>query len=233
MAKFCPNCGIGLADAAKFCPGCGTQIPGVPLQQAQYIQPQPPLAKKKSKGLFIALGVAVPVIAMIVLIAALGKDSDAPTPILPTTSQTAAVAESQSHAAPAAAATTKPTTTSKPTTTNPPSNNSKLVGHWQNTSYDVVGRSWDYWHLLLNADGTFNYFLVTTAEYTYKGDYSVSNGKIYFTNVVFTNDDYKGGKPDSWVDYELGFDSDGKEQLRITNTSGENWMGSPTWNRAD
>jgi hypothetical protein len=39
MAKFCPSCGNGLADAAKFCPACGTQIPAAPVLQS-CIQPQ-------------------------------------------------------------------------------------------------------------------------------------------------------------------------------------------------
>lgn len=37
MARFCPNCGAGLADAAQFCNNCGFQG----AQQAQYPQQQP------------------------------------------------------------------------------------------------------------------------------------------------------------------------------------------------
>jgi len=123
----------------------------------------------------------------------------------------------------------------QPHTTNPPSGNTgpKITGHWQNNSIDVVWGGWDYYHWYLNEDGTFNYFLITTAEYSYKGNYSVSNGKIYFTNVVFTNADESWDKPDSWVDYEIVLNSQGNEELRISNTSGENWMGSPWWDRAD
>jgi hypothetical protein len=73
MAKFCPNCGTGLAEAAKFCPACGAQIPGAP-QQQPYIQPQPPvspppLTKKKSKALFIALGAAALLVVLVAIIA--------------------------------------------------------------------------------------------------------------------------------------------------------------------
>lgn len=37
MARFCPNCGAALDDAARFCGGCGTQFT---TQQAQPQQPQ-------------------------------------------------------------------------------------------------------------------------------------------------------------------------------------------------
>jgi len=76
MAKFCPNCGTGLADAANFCAGCGAQLASTPTQPApqpvQYPQqpqyqpypqqpypPAPPPApvKKKRKGLKIFLGI--------------------------------------------------------------------------------------------------------------------------------------------------------------------------------
>jgi len=111
-------------------------------------------------------------------------------------------------------------------------NSPKLAGHWEHSSIDVVGGGWDYYHWFLYADGTFNYNLVTTAEYSYKGNYSVSGGKIYFTNIVFTNDGESWDKPDSWVDYTFDVNEKGKDTLIISNTSGENWMGSPSWTRA-
>ncbi len=107
----------------------------------------------------------------------------------------------------------------------------KWVGHWYDNNLDT-NMEWEYWHLYLNRDGTFTYFLVTTAEYSYKGNYSVSDGKIYFKNVIFTNDDYKENKPDSYVDYVFANDSNGKEQLRLSNT-GASFTGSTWWYRAE
>ncbi len=107
--------------------------------------------------------------------------------------------------------------------------NQKLIGHWTKGSFDSLG-NYKYYHLYINKDGTFNYFMVTTAEYSYKGNYSASNGKIYFKNVVFTNGEYKENKEDSWVTYVLEPDSEGNELLKITN--GNSFMGSPWWSRA-
>jgi len=107
----------------------------------------------------------------------------------------------------------------------------KLVGHWYDNSYNVMGGYWEYWHWYINKDGTFHYLLITTAEYSYKGKWSASKGKIYFKDVVFTNDDYKANRTDSYVDYVFAKDSKGVEQLRISNTGGC-WMGSPWWYRS-
>jgi hypothetical protein len=108
----------------------------------------------------------------------------------------------------------------------------KLVGHWTTTRYNTNPISYNYYHWYINKDGTFNYFMVTTAEYSYKGNYSVSNGKIYFTNVLFTNSDLKINKPDSYVNYVIEPDSKGNERLKISNTGGC-FMGSPSWSKAD
>ena len=107
----------------------------------------------------------------------------------------------------------------------------KLVDHWTRT----IGSN--FYHWFINKDGTFHYFKVSAAEYSYKGNYTASDGKIYFTKVVFTSgsidggDDYVNNEPDSWVEYEFALDSDGKEQLRITN-SGGSFTGSTWWYRA-
>ena len=86
MAKFCPNCGNGLAEAARFCPGCGTQLPEA--QPQPYVQPQsypptpPAPPKRKSKSLFIVLGAAGLLVLVIVLVAVLGKGgAPGPAPI--------------------------------------------------------------------------------------------------------------------------------------------------------
>ena len=132
MAKFCPNCGNGLAEAARFCPGCGTQIPAAPQQQAPppYIQPQPyppapqpPPVKKKRTGLFIALGAAALVVLAIVLIAVWSRgDGPGPAPITHTTTT---AAETQPLASP-------------------------LVGLWRNEYEDGVEL------LSFEGDGTFS-----------------------------------------------------------------------------
>ena len=111
----------------------------------------------------------------------------------------------------------------------------KWVGRWYSNvlTYSGYGTpKWNYYHLFLNEDGTFTYFLISTAEYSYKGKYSVSNGKIYFKNVVFTNDDYKRTEPDSYVDYVFAKDSAGKEQLRFSNTE-NSFTGSKWWYKSN
>ncbi|MDR2232227.1 MAG: hypothetical protein LBE56_03770 [Tannerella sp.] len=108
---------------------------------------------------------------------------------------------------------------------------SKLIGTWERSAPDPQ----NYWHYYIwniNKDGTFYWLMSTTAEYSYKGNYSVSDGKIYFTNVVFTNDDLVRNERDSYVDYKFGTDSEGKERLEISNT-GDSWMGSPWWYRTE
>jgi len=77
MAKFCTNCGIGLAEAAKFCPGCGEKCPEAAhkvqpmqqyIQQPQYAPPVP--AKKKNKApLIIAVVAGLCIIALIAVLA--------------------------------------------------------------------------------------------------------------------------------------------------------------------
>ena len=115
-----------------------------------------------------------------------------------------------------------------------PSNGSidtKLVGHWTHTVYYYNPSYYSrQWYLYLNEDGTFLCFMITTAEYSYKGNYSVADGKLYFTNVVFTNDKMTKDQSDSWVDYTFGSDSNGKERLEVTN-SGNSFTGSSWWSR--
>ena len=108
----------------------------------------------------------------------------------------------------------------------------KLVGQWICHSYS--GGSWEYWVWFINKNGTFLYFLAEGKEYSYKGNYSVSDGKIYFTNIVFTNDNYVANKPDQWVGYKLATTSEGKEQLQLNaSISGGCFTGSSYWLRAD
>ena len=104
----------------------------------------------------------------------------------------------------------------------------KVVGQWNRNVVSGNG-TMRYWYWWLNTDGTFSYFLMTSAEYSYKGKYSTSEGKIYFTNVVFTNDDHKNNEPDSYVDYVILHDEWG-DQLRIDNT-GSSFTGSTWWRR--
>ena len=100
----------------------------------------------------------------------------------------------------------------------------KLVGNWTYTS--SVSTIWTW---IFVKDGTFHFHLTSSAEYSYKGKYSVSDGKIYFTNVVFTNAAstpvYKKDEPDSWVDYVIERDTHG-DLLKIDNT-GKSFTGSP------
>jgi len=108
----------------------------------------------------------------------------------------------------------------------------KLVGHWERTDYVPVTNP-KYWHWLINKDGTFHYYLVSSAEYSYKGKYSVANGKINFTNVVFTNAGitpvHVSNEPNSWVSYEIVRDEFG-DQLRISDNEGS-FTGATWWRR--
>lgn len=112
------------------------------------------------------------------------------------------------------------------------STNSKLVGTWNRNYYYKPGQM-DTYYWLIKKDGTFNYYLITTAEYYYKGKYSVSNGRIYFTNVVFTNAGltpvHVSNEPESWVSYDIVHDDWG-DQLRISNNEGS-FTGASWWRR--
>ena len=107
-----------------------------------------------------------------------------------------------------------------------------LTGVWRHSTYDVFARSWDIYLWFINKDGTFKIALVTSENYFYEGNYSVSGGKITLTNVVFTNDDYVGNKPDSKVEYVIDRDSEGKEQLEIS-INPDGFVPSGSWNRVD
>lgn len=77
MAKFCPNCGGGLAEGAKFCASCGAKFavePPPPVeptptenipQQQQYVQPMPMQPPRKLNAKIIA-AVAVIIVAVVV-----------------------------------------------------------------------------------------------------------------------------------------------------------------------
>ena len=94
-------------------------------------------------------------------------------------------------------------------------------GYFSNDNY--------LWHI--KADGTFNFVLVSSKDYYYTGNYSVSNGRIYLTNVVFTNDGYVGDKPNSDVGYVIEVNSEGKEQLVIE--INDCFVNSGAWDRAN
>jgi len=107
----------------------------------------------------------------------------------------------------------------------------KLVGIWEYSSY--YNGSTEYYNFFFNKDETFHYFLIQSSEYSYKGKYSTSNGKIYFTNVVFYRGQSDGSvekydQPDSWVGYVFDKNEQGKERLKLDN-SGGSWMGSTWW----
>jgi hypothetical protein len=161
MAKFCPNCGAGLVDAAKFCPACGAQIPATPVQQP-YIQPQspapqPPPVKKKSKALFIALGAAALVIVLIVVIAVLGK-GDGSGASYPNESRTTAQPGMKGGIDPA------------------------LVGAWEMTSTNMAS------NIEFKPDGTYYSAVVRYSYGTYygthvRGNYAAEDGVYTLTNL--------------------------------------------------
>ena len=87
-----------------------------------------------------------------------------------------------------------------------------------------------------NEDGTFKLVLLTRLpdDYYHKGNYSISNGKITFTNIVFIRERYNVERkiPDTVVDFVFRLNSDGKEEFDLNKiTSGTNWFGTTTWKR--
>ena len=96
---------------------------------------------------------------------------------------------------------------------------SKLVGCW---GYNMLFISGRLTHYSFYKDGTFKYYDNYLNNWLYKGKYSVSGGKIYFTDrskytakqmgPVLT--DYQK-MPDLVMPYELGKDKEG-EYLRIS-----------------
>ena len=107
-------------------------------------------------------------------------------------------------------------------------NDSKVVGTWTRHNVSPL----EYYNFVFDKNGNFNYYIVgTLSEYSYKGNYSVSDGKIYFTKVVFTNGDYKANEPDSNAGYEIEVDKDG-ELLRLDSSVGKSFMGATTWRRS-
>jgi hypothetical protein len=107
-------------------------------------------------------------------------------------------------------------------------NDSKVVGTWTRHNVSPL----DYYNFVFDKNGNFNYYILGTLdEYSYKGNYSVSDGKIYFTNVVFTNGDYKNNEPNSHAGYKIEVDKDG-DLLRLDSSVGQSFMGATTWRRA-
>ena len=60
---------------------------------------------------------------------------------------------------------------------------SKLIGYWLNITYSTTGADTHYWYTF-KKDGTFEYG-TTNRLAEYRGKYSVSNGKIYFSNIIY------------------------------------------------
>jgi len=102
--------------------------------------------------------------------------------------------------------------------------NSKLVGNWEKLSYyyewDPISKSyyssptseWLYYTFLTN--GRFSY--IETSGWKFEGKYSVSNGKIYFTEVKRIHSDGFSQKYNNMdTDYKLGSDKEGN-YLQIT-----------------
>ncbi|MBX3289484.1 MAG: hypothetical protein KF855_09070 [Acidobacteria bacterium] len=81
----------------------------------------------------------------------------------------------------------------------------KLIGSWQASSAEIY---------VLHADGRFNHF---STQSQVEGRFTVSNGKMYFSNIV-----YEKGKqwekryPDAVYEYEVGKDGQG-DYLKIAN----------------
>ena len=96
----------------------------------------------------------------------------------------------------------------------PAGNNKKLLGNWNYT--EMIGTPpWDEWWYSFKDDGTFRMYLITTKEYSFSGNYKVSEGKVSFTNIVFRNDDYVENYPSKVAEYKFEKDSKGIEVLRI------------------
>ena len=123
---------------------------------------------------------------------------------------------------PPAQSTQVPENTSTPDpgqSTNPPSvsADSKIVGHWKHTGVNSYGTYYVFYSFYEN--GTFQCESSYSSWTRLVGKYSVSNGKVYFTEVkcrVYTLDSWTAEEnhDDETMEYILGSDSDGA-YLRI------------------
>ena len=161
-------------------------------------------------------------------------------------SQTASISMGDASAAPTSAPEPTPAPAPEPTpeTTETPEStlatpssgniDSNLIGHWVGSGNSGGSYYVELNHYFFFNDGAFYYYSLVGKLYARSGNYSVSDGSIYFTNVVFANDGYQEGfrrdEADSFVDYEIIADPS-SEQLKVSNTGG-NWMGAGTLKRA-
>ena len=88
------------------------------------------------------------------------------------------------------------------------STNSKLAGYWQYQGGGPFKESIYSYDYFLYKDGTFNYFYRERYFQSHTtGKYKVSNGKIYFTNILYQNHTRYN---DTVFEYKLNKDSVGE-----------------------
>ena len=132
-------------------------------------------------------------------------------PTAPPTSETPTTTPGQSTDAPTSEPPTQkptdpPTTTQPPTDkpTDPPTSaKNELVGMW---AYRYLGLDGTTTYIYnFKDDGSFEYFVNQSKII---GNYTVSDGKFYLTNLIHTYDNTKWGE-DKTIEYTFGTDNDG------------------------
>ena len=178
MARFCPNCGAGLADAAKFCASCGAQVPGTALPQAPPYIPAPTMPKKKSRTPLIIAGLAGLVVLIVII----------------------AIASNSGSSGNGISATRPATPTGTSTADDPiqTSSDAGLLGARWRANIELSGAG--FICLYFNANGEFTqevrFVLSSTVfswEESYKGTYSASDGTLALTYTSAEHHDYGKG----------------------------------------
>ena len=94
----------------------------------------------------------------------------------------------------------------------------KLVGTWVYQYYNTMQNRFDHRTYFFNKDGTFENMDDGGQKYEFNGKYSVSGGKVYFTNCLYRSNN----RPEEWKqridavsEYEIGKNTEGQETLDI------------------
>jgi len=108
-----------------------------------------------------------------------------------------------------------------PEDTEPPSGATDrvLVGHWRYEGSAINSSDKYYYDYFFKEDGSFHFFYQSPMGGTpteTRGKYTVSNGKVYMTEVLYCYDDGTSEPyPDRVHEYEFGTTYDGKVCLKI------------------
>ena len=98
----------------------------------------------------------------------------------------------------------------------------KLIGHWRYEGFWEQPWYKYYYDYYFDKDGTFKYFYTPASNQVgsttkTEGKFTVSDGKVYMTEVVYMKGDpkFEAKYPDRVHEYEFGKTAEGKECLKI------------------